>query len=77
MTATQPVLDKWAAFADTASTIHEFLEWCEQQGWELRETATDHPIMLNTDEVLYRYAEIDASELDDARRALLNADTST
>lgn len=65
------VLEKWAAFADTASTIREFIEWCEQQGWELRETATDRPIMLNTNEVLYRYAGIDAAELDRARRALL------
>lgn len=64
------VLDKWAAFADDATTIRVFLEWCEQQGWELRVTKTGQRFMLNTDEILYRYGGIDAAELERARRAL-------
>lgn len=77
-----PEHDKLAKIADKSQAIGEFLEWCDEQGWDLATYTNDSACMTpirfaggprNDQEVLARYFDIDRQALEAEKVAMLDA----
>lgn len=71
-----PECRKLANVAGQKSIIEDFLDWCQQQGYELRDwnsTYLDQPqsITINREELLADYFGIDAARLEKERVDIL------
>ncbi len=73
-----PTVDEWRAARRSFSAVSAFLEWCEDQGWELckrdGETALGanyEPINLHGDRLLAAYEGVDLGQVERERSELL------
>lgn len=75
-----PELEKLSSVSDEKRLIMQFLDWCTEQGYELRDwsnTYHDQPqaISKTFDQITADYLDIDLAEVEKERRALLESAT--
>ena len=73
-----PELEKLTEVNDERLLITAFLDWCTEQGYELRDWSNTYhdqpqPISKTVDQIVADYLEIDLAVVEKERRALIES----